>query len=140
MYAQPTTVRDRARANNVIVPPTSIIHHSSLEILDLVWYHPTITYITALLTGLSNLKQCRLSGVMNFQELDGKYWHHLITQICQHVLRMNVNMLIWTGFEAEEIKTNFDQDMFFKRINFKLVPSDKEKELFILFRDFRRFA
>jgi hypothetical protein len=77
---------------------------------------------------------------MNFQELNGQFWHHLITQICQHLLRINVNMLIWAGIKTEEIKTKFDQDMFFKRINFELIPSDKEKELFMLFRDFRRFV
>jgi hypothetical protein len=52
---------------------------------------------------------------------------------------MDTNMLVWTGIEAEEIKTNFDEDMFFKRINFKLIPSVKEKELFILCGNFRRF-
>jgi len=135
---QPTVVRNSVGVNNVVAPP--IIHHPSLQTLDLVWYHPTMTYITALLRGLSNLKQCRLSGVMNFQELNGQFWHHLITQICQHLLRINVNMLIWTGIKTEEIKTKFDQDMFFKRINFELIPSDKEKELCILFRDFRRFV
>jgi hypothetical protein len=77
---------------------------------------------------------------MNVQELDGRFWYYLISQICEHILKMSVNMLIWTGLQTEEIKTKFDQDMFFKRINFELIPTDKEKELFVLYRDFRRFA
>jgi hypothetical protein len=138
MDIQPTTVRNPVGGNNVVVP--SIIHHPSLQTIDLVWYHPTMDYITELLRGLSNLKRCRLSGVINFQELNGQFWHHSITQVCQRLLRMDTNMLVWTGIEAEEIKTNFDEDMFFKRINFKLIPSVKEKELFILCGNFRRFV
>jgi hypothetical protein len=64
----------------------------------------------------------------------------LITQRCSNLLRMDINMLVWIGIKAEEIKTNFDQDTFFKRINFELKPSEKEEELFILSGNFRQFV
>jgi len=123
---------------NAVAPLPPVINHRSLQILDLVWYHPIMVDITVLLTGLPNLKRCRLSGVMNSKELNGKIWHKLITETCSNLIRINLNMLIWTGIETEEIKTNFDQDMFFKHIDFELIPSDNEKELLILIGAFKR--
>jgi hypothetical protein len=97
-----------------------------------------MAYITALLTGLPHLKQFRLSGVLNSKELNGKLWHNLITKINSNLLRINVNMLIWSGGETEEIKGNFDWDIRFKSMGFKLIPNAQEKELLTLIGDFRR--
>jgi hypothetical protein len=137
MYTPSTTVRNPLVNMNVIAPLT--IPHSSLQSLNLVWYHPTMVDIRAILRGLTNLKQFRLKGVMKFSELDGKSWHRLITQTCPSLLKMNVNMLIWTEDQTEEIIKNFDQDIFFELINFYLIPNVKDKQLFILFGDFQRF-
>jgi len=138
MNSVSSTVGNQMGGVNVVPPPSLSIKHASLQILDLVWYHPTMADIKFLLLGLSNLKQCRLSGVMNYKELNGEFWHQLITQTCLNLSRININMLVWTGTEAEDIKLNFDQNRFFERINFKLKPSDKENELLILIGDFRR--
>jgi hypothetical protein len=138
MNSASSTVDNQFGGVNGVPPLPLWVKHSLLEILDLVWYHPIMADIKLLLLGLPNLKQCRLSGVMNSKELNGQLWHQLITQTCLNLLRININMLIWTGIEAEDIKINFDQNRFFKHINFKLKPSDKENELLILIGDFRR--
>lgn len=135
---QPEIERNRRMHNNFIVPPFSLVHHPALEILDLIWYHPTMINITFLLTKLPNLKQCRFSGVMNSSELHGKIWYDLLEKKFSNLLRLSINMLVWTGTETENIKTKFDQDNFFRTIDFELIPSDKEDELLIFTGDFRR--
>ena len=129
----PTTRLIRAH----IIPPP-IIQHSSLLILDLIWYHPTMSDINSVLTGLSNLKHCRLNGVMHFEELNGQLWHQLLTQTCANLLKMYVNMLIWTGDQADEIKMNFDLDTFFHSLDFEFLPSKREEQLFVFFGSFQR--
>jgi len=138
MDIKSTMVRNQLPSNNTVASAFPMINHSSLQIIDIDWYLPIMANIIILLKGLPNLKHCRISGVINSKELNGKFWYNLITRICSKLLKMNVNMLIWTSIKAEEIKINFDQDMFFKRIGFKLKPSDKEAELLMLTGDFRR--
>ena len=90
------------------------------------------------LSGIRNLEQCRLSGIMSSKELNGKFWYNLLTKTCQKLKIMNINMLIWTGTQTDELKTNFDQDSFFQRIDFTLNSHDRDKELSILIGDYRR--
>ena len=124
------------RGINIMLPP--VTYHSSLQIIDLVWYHADMSSLTIFLIALPNLKRCRLSGVMNPKELNGILWYDLLTKTCKNLTRMIVNMLIWTGIQTKEIKTNFDEDIYFKDINFKLKLSDRENELLILIGDFKR--
>ena len=131
-----TRSRSRLPAMNVIAP--SIIRHSSLRTVNLVWYHPTMPDIITLLTGLSNLKQCQLTGVMSYEELNGKLWHDLLMDKCRNLQKMNVNILVWTGDRGEEIQTNFDEDIFFNQLDFGLFPKDAERQLFFFFGDFQR--
>lgn len=131
-----TSRSNRFAVMNVISP--SIIRHSSLQTVNFVWYHPTMIDIITLLTGLSNLKQCQLSGVMNCEELNGKLWYDLLMGTCRNLQKMNVNMLVWTGDRGEEIQTNFDEDNFFNQLDFALFPNDDEKKSFVFFGDFQR--
>lgn len=130
---QPTV---RPIGAHILIPPT--IRHSSLRILNLVWYHPTMMDISTLLAGLVNLKCCKLAGTMHFQELKGQFWHGLLTKTCVNLMKMYVNMLIWTDDRAEEIKNEFDHDTFFHCLDFDLLPSKREKQLYIFFGSFQR--
>jgi hypothetical protein len=135
--SQSTMARNQPRRGiNIMLPP--VTYHSSLQIIDLVWYHADMSSLTIFLIALPNLKRCRLSGVMNPKELNGILWYDLLTKTCKNLTRMIVNMLIWTGIQTKEIKTNFDEDIYFKDINFKLKLSDRENELLILIGDFKR--
>lgn len=138
MNLEPEINTNRFGGNHVVAPPFSLVHHTSLEILDLVWYHPTILNISYLLTKFIHLKQCRFSGVMNSSELDGKIWYQLLEEKFPNLLQMNVNMLIWTGINTEEVKQKFDLEIFFKKIHFQLIPSDQESELLIFTGDYQR--
>lgn len=133
-----TDIQQMAAKNQNNVAALPIIHYPSLRTLHLILYRPTTAYITSLLIGFSNLKYCRISGVIDVQELNGNVWHDLITRKCSNLLRMNINMSVWIEIEPNEMKETFDEDTFFEQINFELKPSEKEEKLFIFFGNFQR--
>ena len=101
--SQSTVARNQFGGINIMLPP--VTYHSSLQTIDLVWYHCDMSSLTIFFIALPNLQRCRLSGVMNPKELIGKLWYDLLTKTCKNLTRMIVNMLIWSGIQAKEIKT-----------------------------------
>ncbi|CAF2626803.1 unnamed protein product [Rotaria sp. Silwood2] len=120
----------------------TIQHYSenfpSIEIFDLTWYSIEMENILALVRHMPHLKQLRLSGKIDVNNLNSDLWQQLLEVVCRNLKRLNVNMLISIREGADRIQKDFDNNLFFQRIQFRLIPSNDENELLILNGDFRR--
>ncbi|CAF3770515.1 unnamed protein product [Rotaria sordida] len=121
-----------------IPPIVSNVNFPSIEIFDLTWYTIEMKDILVFIRSMPNLQKLNLSGITNEKTLQSHIWQELLKVVCPNLKRLNVKMLIWIQEGAEEIKDNFDRDLFFKQTHFYLIPSKHERELLQFKCEFRR--